>query len=1660
MTDAIDELQIKIEAESSSASRNIKSLVKQIDTLSNSLGIFNTNSFNGLIGGLKNFNQALKQIDANGAKNFSNVASSIRKVSKIDTTGIDSVSTSLDRLSSSMASFGSMSVRTDNLQRVTDFIHGLGLKTSTAGIDNFTKSKDSIVSFIRDLNSIGGLQVDLSGFANLASSIGKLGGTYVTGAITNLDPLKEKLMEFIPAINGLETVDYDLTGLSDLIKGISALGRKSVNTAIENIPKIATALSDLMEKLSKAPKVNQNLIDMTNAIAKFARTGSSGGKAANSLAASFEKMGSKSGVALKGVKKLNIGISGLFKKLAMSAVAYKIFDFGKQSIEASSDLTEVQNVVNETFGIYQDKIQELASTSITDLGMSELTAKKLGSNFQAIGTAMGFAQDKMADMSVELTSLAGDMASFYNVNQEDVGKSLQSIFTGETEPMRKYGIDLTNATLQQYALNNGISKSVNEMTQLEKAELRYQYTMEKTSAAQGDFLRTSGTWSNQVRMLTENFKELQKIIGGSLINAFKPIVTALNGLIGKFISLAKVIGDSLGKIFGWKYETIENSGASAASTFDEGADSASNMAKVISKAAANAEDLADKLDLMPFDEMNKLSEETAGGGSGGGNGGGSDEEDPVTGTVGNWTRVDSIFKDYESELDTLGKLGTYIGDKLRESLESIDWDSIYNTAKDFGKGLADFLNGLISPELFSTLGATVSNSINTALNFLNSFGIKFDWGNFGASIGAGIDSFFKKTDVTLAADTINNIGSGILTSIKKGIQGVEWYEVGSKVADLIKGIKWDDLLSDVGKTIWAAINAGLDTWRGLFGIDKISGRLDSVSDELKLDNLKNAIKSFGETLKPLVSGFGQGFFDALDFLANTALPGALDASSTALSGITSVIKKIPSDVLEAIGSALGTFVVSLGALKGMETVVAIVKNTGTALVNLVTGVSSGGLTSIATALAALAGGMNSLINSGFFADDTVKAAITNCDQIIKHSQEVRESVKEALDTATGEDTDIDAKVSVLKTLADEYFNLANNTGKTAEQTERQKTVYEQLSEELPGFSDIVDDTSTSYSDQKTAVDDLITSTENLWKTQAAETFMKDYYTRLFELEVELHKNKEAQDELVDSHDNLLDKTALMGNGFGNLTTIADGSQKKMHELKEEEDALNEQMEDLKATGAAYNAVLEESGIDMGEFSSLTGEASVNTEKLDAATESATENTSNLGEAVDGTAKKVSGTGGKFGELNSAMENTATSGEKASLTYEQIKSALTTMQKDGLIPSNEHMQALTATLDAQESSGASAEEAWGALTSEMNAMSLSVDDANKALGTDFTAAAGDAVDVAEDFGDAVEEIADTEVTATIEAEADTKTASSDIATLKTDAEKDPISIKANMKLGKGLTEKELTFDAVAKFTSRVMNLTKADRTFGAWADFIYKNMGLSKTQRTFSSWADFKARINDLDKSQTTFGAIAKFTKRIVDLDQSERIFGAVAKFTSIINSLTGKQTTINSTANFTEKKDNIRDRAIYNIVAYASRLEKQNGLSITLTAVFSALFNGLKLIFSKNGGVFTNGGVKPITAFAGGGLPGEGQMFVAREAGPELVGTLGNHTAVMNNDQIVASVSAGVYQAVRAAMAETKGNQSMQVNVVLEGDAKSLFRVVKRENDRIVLATGQPALLT
>ena len=781
----IDELQIKIKADSAKASDSIDKLASSLDSLGKSLS-FDTSKLSNIASGIRSMSDAATGFKGAKSKEITSLATALNKFSNIDTSSFYGVSAAMKNLASGMKD--TKTIDASGILNTAAALSKMGGTLATVGTSNLVKIKDDLAYFVKGMNSVGALNFDTTGLSNLIKSISKLGLANSTQATANLPQISAQLQNFVRQMNKIGELKFDMTNMSSLVTSISRLGSVASGRAVNNIPLLADNLKYLFETLSKAPNVSANIIRMTEALANLAKTGASSGRAATSLGKSLNIF---SGSANK-AKSSSFSLASAFGKLYASYwLLFRVFSKIKDAIDISSSLTEVENVVRTTFGNYEKLIQDFSKTSIQDFGMSELTAKQVASRFQAMGTAMGFSQGKMADMSLQLTKLTADMASFYDMEQSDVARNLQAVFTGETEPLRKYGLDLTQATLKEWAMKQGLDADISSMTQAEKTMLRYQYVMANTAAAQGDFARTSDTWANQIRILKQSFEQLAAIIGGALINAFKPFVRTLNAVMQKVIAFATTVTNALGSIFGWKFEI---SAGGLADDWSDAAGSAADIADSTGQAAKNVEKM--NKGLRAFDELNLITtpDNSSGSGSGGSGGGGASGG----GASGGLVQVDTIFKDYESQIRSLRELGSYISDALSDAMESIDWDSIYSKARNFGKGLADFLNGLITPRLFGDVGMTIASALNTAIYSALSFGEEFDWTNLGNSIATGVNRFFETFDFSALGRTINTWVHGIYDTITTAIGNIKWSEVWDGVTDFLSEIDLETISLIIG----------------------------------------------------------------------------------------------------------------------------------------------------------------------------------------------------------------------------------------------------------------------------------------------------------------------------------------------------------------------------------------------------------------------------------------------------------------------------------------------------------------------------------------------------------------------------------------------------------------------------------------------------------------------------------------------------------------------------------------------------------------------------------------------------------------------------------------------------------------------------------------------
>lgn len=1022
----------------------------------------------------------------------------------------------------------------ENLSGSLGVINNANLAGFASGVKNITNAMQGMKS------------VSTADFTRLSKGIQKI-STIDTAAINKASAAMTYLSK---SFNSMQATSEATKQIAELVTGIKQLGYASAAKAIDNIPKLSSAMKQLMQELSKTPQVSQNLIDMTNALANLSRTGASSGRAATSLSKNFLNVSSSANSATKS----SWSLASAFGKLYASYwLVFRAINKLGDSIDIASSLIEVENVVRTTFGNYENLVNDMAKTSIRDFGMSELSVKQYSSRFQAMGVAMGFSQKKMADMSVELTKLTADMASFYDIEQSDVARNLQAIFTGETEPLRKYGLDLTQATLKEWALKNGLDANISSMTQAEKTMLRYKYVMANTVAAQGDFAKTADTWHNQTVILKQSFQELAGIIGTSLINALKPFLSGLNFAMTQVIDFAETVTNALGAIFGWKFE-VTNKGI--ADDWSDAADSADDIADSTGNAAKNVEKL--NKGVRQFDELKLIT--TPDSSSGNGKKGSGTGAASADGASGGLVKVDTIWKDYKSQIKNLRELGEYIGNTLTDTLNSIDWDSVYAGARNFGKGLADFLNGLISPELFGAVGRTIAGALNTAVYTALSFGETFDWENLGFSIATGINQFFETFDFASTAKAINRWVQGIYDTIKTAIKNIKWSKVLEGIATLIGDVEL--------KTV--AIIIGAVLLKKYFKLEIAKNILKGIATSISQSIAKSLAAKMGVEIaqnagisKALTAGIKKsignidygGLSKTLSSLMSTKLKATIGIAGIATEFLT------VATVFEKIGEGANFTV-------GMLAKVAAGAGVAAAALKLI-GLSTPwtaaivGITGVVAAIAGIGIGAakaeKEIKDSSINISDTVKQTAENLNSTIQSSKDQLNSVG-------------DTYASV-KSVADKYFELADNFDNLTDSQKEMLIAYANyIVEQCPELADSIDTVTGEFKGQKDEVYNTISALEAYAKAAAMQDVLKDLYKQQFDIGNQLKENNEKinkADEII--YDYVKNLTGMsrqafnstyeisgLGDAFDVLTEILDKTKERTNGFKKtSEDLRNE-----------------------------------------------------------------------------------------------------------------------------------------------------------------------------------------------------------------------------------------------------------------------------------------------------------------------------------------------------------------------------------------------------------------------------------------------------------------------------------------------------------------------
>lgn len=603
-------------------------------------------------------------------------------------------------------------------------------------------------------------------------------------------------------------------------------------------------------------------------------------------------------------------ISNSFQKLkyltggALGIVGF--VRFGKAALDAASDLQEVQNIVDVAFGDMSYKVEAFASTCIDKFGISELAAKQTAGSFMAMGKSMGLTMEEASNMAISLAGLTGDFASFYNISQDYARVALSAVYTGETETLKRYGIILTEANLQQFALSQGIQTSVKAMDAHSKAMLRYQYILSATKDMQGDFARTSNSWANQVRLLQQQWTVFLQTIGKGLITVLAPLLKMLNMIIAAMTRMAKVIGATLSRIFGIKWQNFTSGASSGAAATEDLSDNLEDVASNTKTANEEAEKM-----LGTYDELSVIKIDTPDtSGSGGSGAAGPDWTIPEADT----SALDKLADKIKS-FDSLFDLGRWISKKLEKTLRDIDWGSIYKGARTFGTGLADFLNGLITPGLFGSVGKTIASALNTAIYTALSFGKTLDWENLGVSIAEGINEFFRTFDFTALANTIDAWVQGLWTLLWTTIHNIDWSEVFKGAFDFFSALdgKTIDILGMVvAFKLLSKVIKGINFWKLLAPLFNIKNATTGVEFVIGL------FKNLGEVIALTAGGAGTlaESFAAVFGTIGTAIAGVGSIITGAVLAVKNFFDmwKKGFDWLNEIFMVIGIALAALGAI--------------------------------------------------------------------------------------------------------------------------------------------------------------------------------------------------------------------------------------------------------------------------------------------------------------------------------------------------------------------------------------------------------------------------------------------------------------------------------------------------------------------------------------------------------------------------------------------------------------------------------------------------------------------------------------------------------------------------------------------------------------------------
>lgn len=907
MSEAVESLDIKINATAKSAKDEITNLVGKIDVLTSALSKINGSNLSGLANGVSKLGNATKTLSGVKATDYNRIAKGFERFAKIDVGGLSRTASGLNTLANGLNNLGNI----QNLGGITSAVNAVKnlSKVNMAGFD--TSKMTEIANSVSDLaTKLSGVSAIESTVTRVVGSLARLSnsGQYISNVTTEFPILGEQVVKLVGKLSSANAIDISIT---KVVEGIAKLANagKRVSETVANLDKLGNGVMNLLKKLQNAPQINSNVANTIQGLGNLASSGSRISTVSDRASTSTKKLGNALSSLKDKLKSAHKSSKGFVSSIGMFYAKFflvirAVKKFG-QAIGSAQDYIEEFNYFSvaldkvgkdsanqfkkagynsaeeyagsfrKRFGKLQKQLTgydvdtntgDATNTFSHNLGLDLTEVMNYNAAIAQITNSAGMLGETSIATSKALTMLSADWASLSNLDTADVMQNFQSGLVGQSRALYKYGIDITSAGLAQTAMNHGITESIKNLSQQSKMQLRVLTMLEQSKVAYADLARTINQPANQLRMLQAGFKKLSLTIG----SLFMPIVQKLYPYMNAMVMVLQDFAQWVAKLAGIKLGDTDGSRKTPeVPDYSDAADNTDKVAKNMDKTAKKTKKAADNL--QGFDIVNKLqdnsdSDSDSGDTDPSGGNANIDLSKDISDALKNYEKIwDNAFKSNQNKAVELYKkmkkaildawkggdftsLGSALANWINKGMSNIPWTKIKKTTKKIAKSLATFLNGFVKDLDWTKLGENFSEGLNTWFETSYTFFKTFDWLKFGQSIKEGITAAINTFDGDLAGKSLGAKLRGMIQFAFGVMVDFPYKNLGKKIGDYINGF-----LEEMGEV---RKNTGLTGWQELGKTisDGVTGILDTIDTALSTVNWWEVGKAIGDFLSEIEWG--------------------------------------------------------------------------------------------------------------------------------------------------------------------------------------------------------------------------------------------------------------------------------------------------------------------------------------------------------------------------------------------------------------------------------------------------------------------------------------------------------------------------------------------------------------------------------------------------------------------------------------------------------------------------------------------------------------------------------------------------------------------------------------------------------------------------------------